>query len=59
VSNTFGNETLNWPVRNVYDMPCKIKKDANATVAIVRALLYGVSPTAGIFTITDRRYTAK
>jgi hypothetical protein len=52
MSNTFGNETLNWLVRNVYDMPCKTIKEANAIAIIVRALLYGVSPTAGIFAIT-------
>jgi len=54
-----GNETLNWPVRNVYVMPCKIAKDAIAIATIVRALVYGVSPTAGIFTITGLRKTAK
>jgi hypothetical protein len=59
VLNILGNETLNWLVINVYDMPCKIKKDAIAIAIIVRALLYGVSPTAGIFTIIGRRKTAR
>jgi len=60
ISSTLGNETLNWPVRNVYDMPCKIRKDATAVTSIAMALLYGASPDGvTAFAIKGPKKTAK
>ncbi len=59
MSSIFGNEMLNWPVINVYDMPCKIKKTAIAVPIIVRTLQYGASATMGIFAIVGQRKMAK
>ena len=61
-SNIFGKEKLNWLVRNMYDMPYKIKKDAIAVANIVKALPYGVSPappTIEVFAIIGPRKIAK
>ena len=60
VSNIFEKDILNWPVRNMYDMTCKIKKAAIAVAAIVKAQLQAVLAVAGaISAIVGFRKTAK
>ena len=59
ISNDFGNDILNWPVRKTYVIPYKIKKVPPPETANARALLHGISPASGImFKITGERKMA-
>jgi hypothetical protein len=60
VSDIFEKEILNWPVRNMYDMTCKIKKAPIAVAAKVKAQLAAVLAVVGAMcAIVGFRKTAK